>query len=55
MLTSFRTAKNKKEEELAKKASGGTSSRIIVPGTPRHAGIGAGARVSQTPRRLGGI
>jgi pre-mRNA-splicing factor ATP-dependent RNA helicase DHX38/PRP16 len=43
------------EEEVAKKTAAGTSTRIIVPGTPRHAGIGAGARVSQTPRRRGGI
>ncbi|QRV91670.1 Helicase associated domain (HA2) [Ceratobasidium sp. AG-Ba] len=32
-----------------------TSSRIAVPGTPRHVGIGAGARVGQTPRRRVGL
>ncbi|KAJ7032499.1 P-loop containing nucleoside triphosphate hydrolase protein [Mycena alexandri] len=39
---------------LPAKTSGG-SSKIIVPGTPRHSGIGAGSRVTQTPRRRVGI
>ncbi|KAJ4485361.1 pre-mRNA splicing factor [Lentinula aciculospora] len=50
------SAKKVADEELAiKTASGSSSSKIIVPGTPRHAGIGAGARVTQTPRRAVGI
>ncbi|ELU36859.1 pre-mRNA splicing factor ATP-dependent RNA helicase prp16 [Rhizoctonia solani AG-1 IA] len=32
-----------------------SSARIAVPGTPRHVGIGAGARVGQTPRRRVGL
>ncbi|KAI0791827.1 P-loop containing nucleoside triphosphate hydrolase protein [Abortiporus biennis] len=49
------SAKKAAEEALAVKTSSGTKSQIIVPGTPRHIGIGAGARVTQTPRRLTGI
>ncbi|KAJ7287790.1 pre-mRNA splicing factor [Mycena rebaudengoi] len=48
------TAKQVAEAALVAKTSGG-SSRIIVPGTPRHSGIGAGSRVVQTPRRRVGI
>ncbi|CAL1697253.1 unnamed protein product [Somion occarium] len=48
------TAKKAAEEAIAVKTSKG-SSQIIVPGTPRHIGIGAGARVTQTPRRRVGI
>lgn len=50
-----RTAKQLKEEELATQISKGSASKIIVPGTPKHTGIGAGARVIQTPRRRVGI
>ncbi|KAL4254518.1 RNA helicase [Abortiporus biennis] len=49
------SAKKAAEEALAVKTSSGTKSQIIVPGTPRHIGIGAGARVTQTPRRRTGI
>lgn len=49
------TAKQLKEEELATQISKGSASKIIVPGTPKHTGIGAGARVIQTPRRRVGI
>lgn len=31
------------------------AAKISIPGTPRTVGIGAGARVVQTPRRQGGI
>ncbi|KAI0641179.1 P-loop containing nucleoside triphosphate hydrolase protein [Trametes meyenii] len=48
------SAKKAQEEALASKTTSG-SSKIIVPGTPRHTGIGAGARVSATPRRRVGI
>ncbi|KAJ7480013.1 P-loop containing nucleoside triphosphate hydrolase protein [Mycena galericulata] len=48
------TAKQVAEAAIAAKTSGG-SSKIIVPGTPRHSGIGAGARIQQTPRRRVGI
>ncbi|KAL1940616.1 hypothetical protein VTO73DRAFT_8051 [Trametes versicolor] len=48
------SAKKAQEEALAEKTSSG-SSQIIVPGTPRHTGIGAGARVTATPRRRVGI
>ncbi|KAJ7773015.1 P-loop containing nucleoside triphosphate hydrolase protein [Mycena metata] len=48
------TAKQVAEAAIAVKTSGG-SSKIIVPGTPRHSGIGAGSRVTQTPRRRVGI
>lgn len=51
----FRSAKKAAEEALAIKTASGSSSKIIVPGTPRHAGIGAGTRVTQTPRRRVGI
>ncbi|KAJ3788125.1 pre-mRNA splicing factor [Lentinula aff. detonsa] len=49
------SAKKAEEEALAIKTASGSSSKIIVPGTPRHAGIGAGAKVTQTPRRMVGI
>ncbi|KAF5383403.1 hypothetical protein D9757_006182 [Collybiopsis confluens] len=48
-------AKKAAEEELMIKTASGISSKIIVPGTPRHSGIGAGSRLTQTPRRRGGI
>lgn len=54
-------AKKALEEAVAAKTASGSSSKIIVPGTPRHTGgsgvtgIGAGARVTQTPRRRVGI
>uniref|UniRef100_A0A0W0F2G2 Pre-mRNA-splicing factor ATP-dependent RNA helicase PRP16 n=1 Tax=Moniliophthora roreri TaxID=221103 RepID=A0A0W0F2G2_MONRR len=48
------SAKKAAEEAMAVQTAKG-SSKIIVPGTPRHTGIGAGARVSQTPRRRAGI
>ncbi|KAI0353162.1 P-loop containing nucleoside triphosphate hydrolase protein [Trametes cingulata] len=48
------SAKKAQEEALAAKAAS-SSSKVIVPGTPRHTGIGAGARVSATPRRRVGI
>ncbi|KAI0696487.1 P-loop containing nucleoside triphosphate hydrolase protein [Cerioporus squamosus] len=48
------SAKKAQEEALAVKTSSG-SSRVIVPGTPRHTGIGAGSRVTATPRRRVGI
>ncbi|XP_006454836.1 hypothetical protein AGABI2DRAFT_61322 [Agaricus bisporus var. bisporus H97] len=48
-------AKRVEEEEQTSKAASGSSSKIIVPGTPRHTGIGAGARVNATPRRRVGI
>ena len=53
-LCCCRSAKKAQEEALAVKTGGG-SSKIIVPGTPRHTGIGAGARVTATPRRRVGI
>ncbi|KAI0344289.1 P-loop containing nucleoside triphosphate hydrolase protein [Trametopsis cervina] len=55
------TARLAAEEALTVKTASGSSSKIIVPGTPRHTGsqgvtgIGAGARVTQTPRRRVGI
>ncbi|KAI0808938.1 pre-mRNA splicing factor [Irpex lacteus] len=55
------TAKQAAEEAVAIKTASGSSSKIVVPGTPRHTGshgvtgIGAGARVTQTPRRRVGI
>ncbi|KAI0074794.1 P-loop containing nucleoside triphosphate hydrolase protein [Panus rudis PR-1116 ss-1] len=48
------TAKKAAEEALVEKTSRG-SSKIIVPGTPRHTGVGSGARVGATPRRRVGI
>ncbi|KAJ7924374.1 P-loop containing nucleoside triphosphate hydrolase protein [Mycena leptocephala] len=48
------TARQVAEAATAAKSSSG-SSKIIVPGTPRHSGIGAGSRVTQTPRRKVGI
>ncbi|KAG5730297.1 Pre-mRNA-splicing factor ATP-dependent RNA helicase PRP16 [Termitomyces sp. T112] len=47
-------AKKVADDALATKTSSG-SSNISVPGTPRHTGIGAGSRVTQTPRRRVGI
>ncbi|KAG2160253.1 pre-mRNA splicing factor [Suillus bovinus] len=47
-------ARQEAEKALAVKVSGGSSSKIIVPGTPRHLGL-AGNRVGQTPRRRVGI
>ncbi|KAF7317971.1 hypothetical protein MKEN_00885500 [Mycena kentingensis (nom. inval.)] len=44
-----------KAEAIEAAQQSSSSSRIIVPGTPRHTGIGAGARVTQTPRRRVGI
>ncbi|KAF8060913.1 P-loop containing nucleoside triphosphate hydrolase protein, partial [Lyophyllum atratum] len=49
------TAKKIADDALAVKTSSGSASKIIVPGTPRHSGVGAGARVTQTPRRRVGI
>ncbi|KAI0089748.1 P-loop containing nucleoside triphosphate hydrolase protein [Irpex rosettiformis] len=55
------SAREAAEEALAIKTASGSSSKIAVPGTPRHTGghgvtgIGAGARVTQTPRRRVGI
>ncbi|KAF9040610.1 P-loop containing nucleoside triphosphate hydrolase protein [Panaeolus papilionaceus] len=48
-------AKREAEQQLAAQASTSSKAKVIVPGTPRHTGIGAGARVSQTPRRRAGI
>ncbi|KAF5314021.1 hypothetical protein D9611_006970 [Ephemerocybe angulata] len=48
----------RQREETAKQAKQAETqgaSSIIVPGTPRHTGIGAGSRVTQTPRRRVGI
>jgi len=49
------TAKKRQEEALAVKTASGSKAKVIVPGTPRHTGIGAGSRVTQTPRRRVGI
>ena len=49
-----RSAKKAAEEALAVTTSQ-SSSKIIVPGTPRHTGIVSGFRVTQTPRRRVGI
>ncbi|KAF6765883.1 pre-mRNA splicing factor [Ephemerocybe angulata] len=48
------TAKQAKQAET-QGASSSLQQKIIVPGTPRHTGIGAGSRVTQTPRRRVGI
>jgi len=48
------TAKKNAEEVIAVKAASSTQ-RVIVAGTPRHSGVGAGSRVTQTPRRRVGI
>jgi pre-mRNA-splicing factor ATP-dependent RNA helicase DHX38/PRP16 len=48
-------AKKAVEEAEAAQVSSQSRSKIIVPGTPRHSGIGAGSRVTQTPRRRTGI
>ncbi|TFK99651.1 P-loop containing nucleoside triphosphate hydrolase protein [Pterulicium gracile] len=46
----------RKEKEQVQAASATQSvSKIAVPGTPRNSGIGAGARVTSTPRRRVGI
>lgn len=46
----------KKQAEADQSANDRKSSaRIAVPGTPRHVGIGAGARIGQTPRRRVGL
>ncbi|KAG2023687.1 pre-mRNA splicing factor [Coprinopsis cinerea AmutBmut pab1-1] len=49
----------RKEAELAlakqKKSGGSSQQKVVIPGTPRHTGVGAGARVTQTPRRRVGI
>jgi pre-mRNA-splicing factor ATP-dependent RNA helicase DHX38/PRP16 len=52
---SYRTAKKAQDDELATKTSSRSSSKIIVPGTPRHSGVGSGLRVLQTPRRRVGL
>ncbi|RDB29519.1 Pre-mRNA-splicing factor ATP-dependent RNA helicase PRP16 [Hypsizygus marmoreus] len=49
------TAKKVADDALAVKTASGSVSKIIVPGTPRHSGIGAGSRVTQTPRRRVGL
>ncbi|PIL29929.1 hypothetical protein GSI_07840 [Ganoderma sinense ZZ0214-1] len=49
------SAKRAQEEALAVQTSSGSAKNIIVPGTPRHTGVGAGARVTATPRRRVGI
>ncbi|KAH9931272.1 P-loop containing nucleoside triphosphate hydrolase protein [Fomitopsis serialis] len=49
------TAKKQQEEVIASKLSSSSASKVIVPGTPRHTGVGAGGRVTQTPRRRVGI
>ncbi|KAL1740351.1 putative PRP16-RNA-dependent ATPase [Schizophyllum fasciatum] len=48
------TAKQQQEAAIVAETSK-SSAKIIVPGTPRHVGIGAGARVSATPRRRAGL
>ncbi|TFK47924.1 P-loop containing nucleoside triphosphate hydrolase protein [Heliocybe sulcata] len=48
------SAKKAADEAMSHKVSSG-GSQIIVPGTPKHAGIGSAQRVSQTPRRRAGI
>jgi pre-mRNA-splicing factor ATP-dependent RNA helicase DHX38/PRP16 len=53
--TSHRTARQAAEDALAVKTASGSKAKVIVPGTPRHSGIGAGSRVAQTPRRRVGI
>jgi len=45
----------KKAEEKAEESRNLSSARVVVPGTPRHMGIGAGTRVTATPKRRGGI
>ncbi|KAF8921605.1 putative PRP16-RNA-dependent ATPase [Mucidula mucida] len=49
------TAKKAADAAVAKKTASGSSSKIIVPGTPRHSGIGSGSRVTQTPIRRAGL
>ncbi|KZT24702.1 pre-mRNA splicing factor [Neolentinus lepideus HHB14362 ss-1] len=48
------SAKKAADEAISQKISS-SSSKIIMPGTPRHPGIGSAQRVSQTPRRRAGI
>ncbi|KAL1713944.1 P-loop containing nucleoside triphosphate hydrolase protein [Schizophyllum commune] len=48
------TAKQQQEEAIVAQTSK-SATKIIVPGTPRHTGIGAGARVTATPRRKLGL
>ena len=43
------------QQQQVQQASSSSRQQVIVPGTPRHTGIGAGARVTQTPRRRVGI
>lgn len=45
----------KKAEEKAEESRNLSSARVVVPGTPRHMGIGAGTRITATPKRRGGI
>ena len=45
----------KKAEEKAEESRNLSSARVVVPGTPRHMGIGAGTRITAAPRRRGGI
>lgn len=57
---SNRTAREETEakEAVKNKASASAaalSAKMSVPGTPRTVGIGAGARIVQTPKRRGGI
>ncbi|KXN84821.1 Pre-mRNA-splicing factor ATP-dependent RNA helicase PRP16 [Leucoagaricus sp. SymC.cos] len=49
------SAKQAEAKAEAAKTATSSSSRIVVPGTPRHTGIGAGARITATPRRRVGI
>jgi len=49
------TAQKTAQEDLATKTASGTSSKVIVPGTPRLGGTSGNARVPQTPRRKVGI
>ena len=51
----YSTAKQAAADALAVKTASGSKAKVIVPGTPRHSGIGAGSRVTQTPRRRVGI
>ena len=51
----LRSAKQAQDEANAAKAASGSASKIIIPGTPRHAGFGSTTRITQTPRRRAGI
>ncbi|KAJ3504665.1 hypothetical protein NMY22_g17845 [Coprinellus aureogranulatus] len=44
-------ATRRAQQQQAQQGSTSSRQKVIVPGTPRHTGIGAGARVTQTPRR----